>query len=152
MIKVSPEKLICTPEQSLRLVQLGVIKACMFAYEKVSVKDCPDTWEFIGEWMGDENNIPAWTMEELAAGIGSGFWKPDLFGTNDYTSNANMMQYALYLNDRKLHFTNGAQAYAQQLIHMIENRYARVECVNERLTALAEDGHYNPFANGKQMY
>lgn len=152
MIKIAPEKLICTPEQSLRLVQLGVVKACMFAYEKVSVKDCPDTWEFIGEWMGDESNIPAWTMEELAAGIGSGFIKPDLLGELSYSPNANMMNYVLYLVEKGITFTNGAQAYAQQLIHMIENRYARVECVNERLTALAEDGHYNPFANGKQMY
>lgn len=148
--KIDGERLVCTAEQSQKLIELGVERICTNCYEK-SLPFYSEiggekkwSWDYAGEYMGQEDWLPAWTMEEMSVCIGSAWVKPDLLSVNEWTPQTDMMQFALHLPKKRLDFKSGAAAYAELLISLIEAKHLTASEVNERLSAYATGNFYNP--------
>lgn len=140
MVKIQGEMLVCSAEYSKRLIDLGVESVCNNCYE---YNDAEKMYEYAGEYMGQDNWLPAWTMEELFVAIGGEWVKPDLFTQKEWTPIANMMQYAYYNTEKRIDFKKGSDAAAAMLISLIETKQEPVIKVNERLRAYAEQKFYN---------
>lgn len=139
MKKINCELLVCTAEQAQQLIKLGIQAIGCFCYTPFD----GDGLEFDGEYIGQENAIPAWTMEEVLIMIGGDYNKPDLLSREDWTPNINMLQFALYLPEKRKDYKSGAQAAAELLRYLISKKEISPADANERLEHFISKQHYN---------
>ncbi len=152
MRKIDSSLIVCTAEQSQALIGLGILPASVFCYEWIldeEVKPPPHLlahhWSFAGEYMGQDNVLPAWCMEELHVLIGGDFVKPDLFAKREWTSPAiNMMQWAMFLPKKRKNFFSGAEASAAFLEFLLRSKEITAAEANARLDAFITKKFFNP--------
>lgn len=148
MRKINSEFLVCSVEQTQQLMGLGILPVACMCYEwlgdTMEVRPANGAYEFSGEYVGQEAAIPAWTYEELLVLIGPDYWKPDLFGKNEWTDNINMMQFALVLPTVRKDYKNGAQAMAELLAYLLLKKEITAKSANERMDFYVTKEHYNP--------
>lgn len=159
MRKINSELLVCNMEQTQQLMGLGILPVSCFCYEwvgvpgktvgisngrSIEVRPPIGEYQFGGEYVGQEGAIPAWTYEELLVLIGPDYWKPDLFGKNEWTDNINMMQFALVLPTVRKDYKNGAQAMAELLAYLLLKKEVTAKSANERMDFYVTKEHYNP--------
>lgn len=149
MKKIDSEKLVCSSLQAQQLIQLGILPVCVFCYELEG--DGPEAgseatfcWQFAGEYMGQDDCLPAWTKEEIAILIGGNFPKPDMYSDQEWQRQLNMIHYPVYMPNKMKAFTNGAQAYAEWLIFLLNAKKVTAEDCNKRLEAFYAGECYNP--------
>lgn len=160
MKKIDSGLLICSAAMSQQLVGIGILPVASNCYESIA-----GTWEYAGEYVGQQPVIPAWTMEELNILIGGDFPqvifrneknggmivkypKPDLYRAQDWTRDANMMKFILRFPHKRIETFNAAEAYAILLYELILIKELNVEDCNARLEAFAEkDRVFNPITN-----
>lgn len=141
MIKVNAEKIICASELVIELLKLGITPASHYCYEKGD----EGGWEFAGEYVGQDDVIPAWTLEELQIYMGGEFAKPDLLSKAEWTrSTVNMLQYRTFFPDKMKTYPNGANAAADCLQYMLSNDIITVAEANERMEHFIKGKNYNP--------
>ncbi len=153
MRKVDSSLLVCTSDQSMALIALGILPASAFCYEWVSGDpeslkgNYTGDWEFGGEYVGQDKAIPAFTMEELHVLIGGDYAKPDMYGKREWVEKVNMMQWKLYLPSKGKDYTNGAQASAALLEYLLNKKEIRAEDANARMEAYISKVHFNPLTD-----
>jgi len=140
MQKIDSSLLVCTAEQSLALMHLGILPVSCFCYEPIDVGE----YEFAGEHFDQQNAIPAWTMEELHIMIGGDYTKPDLYTTKDWRETVNMMQYIMYTPAKRKDYQSGATAAAGFLEFLLTAKEITADEANARLQAYATKEHFNP--------
>ena len=147
MKKIDSAYLVCTADQTQKLVALGILPASTFCYQWVAGdEDEKAHFEFAGEYMGEEDCIPAFTMGELHILIGGNYMKPDIHSDADWTQSANMLEYIMYLPKSRRNFPQGAQAAAAFLEHLLADELVKAEECNARLDAFCKDIRHNPLS------
>ena len=145
MIKVNSEQLVCTAEQSQQLMALGILPISCMCYQFVAGdEDEQAHYEYAGEYLGEEDCIPAWTMGELHILIGGSYHKPDIRSDQEWTRTANMLEYVMYLPSKRRNFPQGAQAAAAFLEHLLAEELVKAADCNARLAAFGKDERHNP--------
>lgn len=113
-------KIVCTPEQSQRLVELGVVplSALYFNYKT-------ETEYLIGpESKKAIKVLPAWTKYELEVMLGPAMPKADFEHVKPFSFKVQNKQWTRY-------YQNGAEAAAAGLIYLIEEEILQAKLVSE---------------------
>lgn len=80
--------------------------------------------------------LPAWTKEELDAMIGPEFSKPDLWKPDKIGKEQDPESYPVYYPDKMRIFKKGAEASADALIFLLQNKHVRAYDANTRYSDL----------------
>lgn len=80
--------------------------------------------------------LPAWTKEELDAMIGPEFSKPDFWKPEKLGKEQDPESYPVYYPDKMRIFKKGAEASADALIFLLQNKHVRAYDANQRYTDL----------------
>lgn len=86
--------------------------------------------------MDPDGTLPAWTKEELDAMIGPEFPKPDLWRPDKLGKEQDPESYPVYYADKMRIFKRGAEASADALIFLLQNKHVRAYDANQRYTDL----------------
>jgi hypothetical protein len=125
-------KLTCTPEESHRLVQLGILQYAFLWHERGPEGEW-DTRQMAAPLVGTDFVFPAWTKAELDVMIGPRFAKPDLWTQELRPKSATHPHtYPIRLPDRELVFRIGARASATALIYMLTESFLSPDDCNQR--------------------
>lgn len=126
-------KLTAKPTQCKTLQSLG-IKAPAFLNHH---RNGPNDWVTapVGTMAGYET-LPAWTKEELDAMIGPEFSKPDLWKPDKVGKEQDPESYPVYYPDKMRIFKKGAEASADALIYLLQNKHVRAYDANTRYSDL----------------
>jgi len=76
--------------------------------------------------------VPAWTKEELDCMIGPEFSKPDLWKPDKVGKEQDPESYPVYYPDKMRIFKKGAEASADALIFLLQNKHVRAYDANTR--------------------
>lgn len=128
-------KLTCSPEQSRKLVDLGITCPSILVHVCLRADECEGSYNDPGAWKIEvydiinppfNGTLPAWTKAELDALITSRFEKPDFYPGrgNDQSLHrvSNPWEYPVFTPGKSLTFKNGAEASAFALIWLLENK------------------------------
>lgn len=159
MKKIDSSLLVCSAAYSQQLVALGILPIACMCYESTG-----GIWDFVGEYVGQKPVLPAWTMNELDVMIGGDYpndlFKPEIYSQREWSAEADMLQYILYLPKSRKDHRAGADAYAAFLLYIInkvmvnpedmkeynqaKDRKKFIEGINARLEAMCSQEHFNP--------
>lgn len=147
MQKIQSDKLVCTSAQSSQLIQLGIKPVGCFCYQWFG--DDPvgsastGEYEFAGEYLDQNNPLPAWTYEELLVMVGPECIKPDLPDMREWRENADMMLFSVHLPSKRIDYKTGAPAMAEWLIFLLKGKHITAADANERMEYYVSGKHYN---------
>lgn len=142
------EKLMCKPEQSEKLVSLGVLPECFFWwFLEEDDTDMNDAGESPLKWRAslmlhasfmEGQCVPAWTKGELDAMTGPFIPKTDMFTKSEFGTSRTIdaETYPIFSPSAMTTYTNGAEAAAWFLIWAIENKHVTVDAINKRYKKL----------------
>jgi hypothetical protein len=133
---------LCPPEHARRLKELGMAQQSLYYYCDKGIvlqtlegfialtKEKADE-SFIGQMKDDSHSYSAaFTVAELGAAL-----PPSLEGVDLTTEKSEEMNFVSYPGLKTTFGKTEAQARATMLIWLIENKYATIGGINERLTA-----------------
>jgi hypothetical protein len=126
--------LTCTPEQSAKILSQGIYADAILWHYKFS-----DDWRTLHNYELRSNaplKLPAWTFAELAAMIGPNYKKPDLWGPQRAKSATDPNTYPVFFPDKCLVFEVGAQAAAEGLLFLLEEKMLNPADCNQRYNAI----------------
>lgn len=131
--------LTCTPQQSAKLLELGINPFCFFWHRLTGPADSVKwvTQQLFRSEPGPEV-VPAWTKHELDVLIGPKYAKPDLWNEAKQREKSAMDPNTFpvfFLHGCEV-FENGAQASARGLIWLLENEFINPAEANERYSAI----------------
>lgn len=132
-------QLTASPAQCKILQSLG-IKVPSFLYH-VKLNETGGEWQ-AGEYPEEHINrnsawyCPAWTKEELDAMIGPEFSKPDFWKPDKVGKEQDPESYPVYYPDKMRIFKKGAEASADALIFLLQNKHVHAYDANQRYTDL----------------
>jgi hypothetical protein len=127
-------QLTANPGQAKILQSLGVSVPSFLLHFKVGNEWL--TMETPTESMDPDGTLPAWTKEELDAMIGPEFPKPDLWRPDKLGKEQDPESYPVYYADKMRIFKRGAEASADALIFLLQNKHVRAYDANQRYTDL----------------
>lgn len=118
-----------SPIECKRLVNLGVVKASALAWlsdgSLVAALDIPEEEQ--------EAAIPAYTLEELAIGLGGSINLPALPQPRPNPNLNEDITWQFYYPEKAKQYSNAATAAAEALAYCIENNYLKLSAVNDRI-------------------
>lgn len=129
------KKLVISRALSERLVKLGLHKAAVFHWFQ-TVDDSEEkkiVWELGQLENPDQEDLPAWTYEELRLMIGNAYDGADLPEPRPNIVDPNEGEkFNVLLPSKMLSFEKGAEANGTFLEHLINGHAVKVEAVNAR--------------------
>jgi hypothetical protein len=127
-------QLTASPAQAKILQNLGInVPAFLLHYKTQSL---PEVWVISFFRQNTEQTLPAWTKEEIDAMIGPEFSKPDLWKPDKLGKEQDPESYPVYYPDKMRIFKKGAEASADALIFLLQNKHVRAYDANQRYTDL----------------
>lgn len=138
----SLNRLTCLPNQSAKLLDLGIFPAC-FLWQILQGPADNLRWrvqQLASPKLGPEQ-VPAWTKAELDVFIGPKYAKPDLWQEDKQREKAatDPFTYPVFFLHGCEIFENGAHASARGLIWLLENEFVTAADANERYRAVFID-------------
>lgn len=127
-------KLTASPAQAKILQGLGITVPAFLLHFKVGTEWL--TMQTPTERMDPDGTLPAWTKEELDAMIGPEYSKPDLWKPDKVGPKQDPESYPVYYPDKMRVFKRGAEASADALIFLIQNKHVRAYDANTRYVDL----------------
>jgi hypothetical protein len=127
-------QLTANPGQCKILQSLGIKAPAFLLHYKI--QSLPELWKTAPTMPGAEGVLPAWTKEELDAMIGPEFSKPDLWKPDKVGKEQDPESYPVYYPDKMRIFKKGAEASADALIFLLQNKHVRAYDANQRYTDL----------------
>lgn len=127
----SLEKLTAKHEYCESLITLGVVPVAFLWYLCTGA----DVWDVqAGSWKYTPGvMIPAWTKAELDIMIGNAFPKPDLPMSEEIWRTIRSPHiFTLKYPDKEREFSSGADASAEALVYLIENKVVTIDTLNKR--------------------
>jgi len=127
-------KLTANPAQCKILQKLGITAPsflCHYFKEGVNAF----TTHSVGKF-DEYEPVPAWTKEELDAMIGPEYSKPDLWKPDKVGKEQDPESYPVYYPDKMRIFKKGAEASADALIFLLQNKHVRANDANTRYVDL----------------
>lgn len=131
------KKIVCTRETAAKLVALGISQAAVFHWHDVYAQDIEffesteQMWE-PGLVFGVEEQkaLPAWTYEELRIMIGIHFPSADLPEPRPNPMPGEQQRFYNYFPGRATNHESGAEANAEYLLWLLENKFISPADVN----------------------
>lgn len=128
-------KLVITPAQSRQLLWLGINAPAFLCHYKDGAN--PEHWvTAIVDTQAAYETLPAWTKEEIDAMIGPEFSKPDLWKPDEVTKSTDPESYPVYFPNKMKVYKYGAQASADALIFLLQNKHIHANDANSRYVDL----------------
>jgi hypothetical protein len=129
-------KLTANPGQCKTLQTLGINVPSLLCHFATGAG--PDGWVVAPVFSIESffETRPAWTKEELDAMIGPEFSKPDLWKPDKVGKEQDPESYPVYYPDKMRIFKKGAEASADALIFLLQNKHVRAYDANTRYAAL----------------
>lgn len=127
------EKLTASPVQCKILQNLGIKVPSFLCYY---FKDGINAFTAVMVPGTEYETVPAWTKEELDAMIGPEFSKPDFWKPDKVSKGQDPESYPVYYLDKVKVFKRGAEASADALIFLLQNKHVHAYDANQRYTDL----------------
>jgi hypothetical protein len=128
-------QLTANPGQAKILQSLGINAPAFLLHYKTS--DNPERWAVsFSKPVETYETLPAWTKEELDAMIGPEFSKPDLWKPEKLGKEQDPESYPVYYPNKMRIFKKGAEASADALIFLLQNKHVRALDANTRYVDL----------------
>lgn len=130
-------KLTANPAQCKILQSLGVKAPAFLCHFKMGENPDLQNW-IVGPTRSEAafETLPAWTKEELDAMIGPEYSKPDLWKPDKLSKGQDPETYPVYYPDKMKVFKKGAEASADALIFLLQNKHVHAYDANQRYTDL----------------